>query len=337
MVTRIGINGFGRIGRLTLRTIKQYHNHELEVVAVNDLADTATNAHLFKWDSTYGGYPGDVAVNGDAILVDGQPIKVFAEKDPAAIPWKSIGVDIVLESTGLFTDATKAAAHLAGGAKKVIISAPAKKEDITLVLGVNENKYDRTRHNIISNASCTTNALSPIAMVLNNNFGIVKGMMNTVHAYTNDQKLQDIAHKDLRRARSACANIIPTSTGAASAIGRVLPELDGKLHGVSLRVPVATVSVVDLVVETARNVTIEEVNAAFKAAAAGALKGILDYCTEPLVSSDFRGNPHSSIFDSLSTMVVGGNLVKVLSWYDNEWGYSCRLGDLTAFIASKGI
>jgi glyceraldehyde 3-phosphate dehydrogenase len=337
MVTRIGINGFGRIGRLTLRTIKQYHNHELEVVAVNDLADTATNAHLFKWDSTYGSYPGDVAVNGDAILVDGQPIKVFAEKDPAAIPWKSIGVDIVLESTGLFTDATKAAAHLAGGAKKVIISAPAKKEDITLVLGVNENKYDRTRHNIISNASCTTNALAPIAMVLNNNFGIVKGMMNTVHAYTNDQKLQDIAHKDLRRARSACANIIPTSTGAASAIGRVLPELDGKLHGVSLRVPVATVSVVDLVVETARNVTIEEVNAAFKAAAAGALKGILDYCTEPLVSSDFRGNPHSSIFDSLSTMVVGGNLVKVLSWYDNEWGYSCRLGDLTAFIASKGI
>jgi glyceraldehyde 3-phosphate dehydrogenase len=337
MTTKIGINGFGRIGRLTLRGIKQYHDKELEVVAVNDLADTTTNAHLFKWDSTYGRYAGEVSASGDSIIVDGKPIKVLAERDPAAIPWKSLGVDIVLESTGLFTDAAKAAAHIAGGAKKVIISAPAKKEDITLVLGVNEKKYDSARHNIISNASCTTNALAPVAKVLNDSFGIVKGMMNTVHAYTNDQKLQDIAHKDLRRARSACANIIPTSTGAASAIGRVLPELEGKLHGVSLRVPVATVSVVDLVVELGRNVTIEEVNRAFKAAAEGPMKGILEYCTEELVSSDFRGNAHSSIFDSLSTMVVGGNLLKVLAWYDNEWGYSCRLGDLAAFIASKGV
>ncbi len=337
MVTKIGINGFGRIGRLTLRSIKQYHNGELEVVAVNDLAATSANAHLFKWDSTYGRYPGEVSVTDDTITVDGKPIKVFAEKDPAAIPWKSLGVDIVLESTGFFTDATKAAGHLTGGAKKVIISAPAKKEDITLVLGVNERKYDRTAHKIISNASCTTNALAPVAKVLNDSFGIVKGMMNTVHAYTNDQKLQDVAHKDLRRARSACTNIIPTSTGAAAAIGRVLPELDGKLHGVSLRVPVATVSVVDLVVETGRNVTIEEVNAAFKAAAGGPMKGILEYCNEPLVSSDFRGDHHSSIFDSMSTMVVGGNLVKVLAWYDNEWGYSCRLGDLAAYIAKQGV
>jgi glyceraldehyde 3-phosphate dehydrogenase len=337
MAIKIGINGFGRIGRLTLRSIKQYHDRELEVVAVNDLANSKTNAHLFKWDSTYGRYPGEVSSSEGTIIVDGRPIKVLAERDPGAIPWKSLGVEIVLESTGLFTDAAKAAAHIAGGAKKVIISAPAKKDDITLVMGVNHQKYDPACHNIISNASCTTNALAPAAKVLHDNFTIIKGMMNTVHAYTNDQKLQDIAHQDLRRSRAACVNIIPTSTGAASAIGRVLPELEGKMHGVSLRVPTATVSVVDLVVETGRNTSIAEINQAFKTAAEGPMRGILEYCDEELVSMDFKGNTHSCILDSLNTMVVGGNLVKILAWYDNEWGYSCRLADLAAFIAGKGL
>jgi glyceraldehyde 3-phosphate dehydrogenase len=337
MATRVGINGFGRIGRLTLRTINQYHKGKVEVVAVNDLMDAKTNAHLFKWDSTYGRYPGDVDVAGSDLVVDGKTIKVFAQKDPAAIPWKDVGADIVIESTGFFTEAAKASAHLQGGARKVIISAPAKGDDITIVLGVNQDKYDPRAHKIISNASCTTNGLAPVAKVLNDAFGIQKALMTTVHAYTNDQKLQDMAHKDLRRARAAAENIVPTSTGAASAIGRVLPELNGKMHGISLRVPTATVSIVDLVADLNRNVTVEEVNAAFKAAAEGALKGILEYVTEELVSSDFKGNPHSSSFDSLSTIVMGGNMVKVLSWYDNEWGYSCRLGDLTAFVAGKGL
>jgi len=338
MATRVGINGFGRIGRLTLRTIKQYHAGEIEVVAVNDLYDTRTNAHLFKYDTTYGRYSGTVSAGENIISIDGAQIRVFAERDPAAIPWRDLGVDIVIESTGLFTDATKAVAHIQAGAKKVIISAPAKKEDITIVLGVNQEKYDPHKHHIISNASCTTNGLAPVAKVLNDNFRIEKAMMSTIHAYTGDQKLQDTAHKDLRRARAACENIIPTSTGAAYAIGRVLPELEGKMHGVSFRVPTATVSMVDLVADLGQNVTAEEINKAFKTAAeAGPMRGILEYSTEELVSSDFKGSSYSSIFDAPSTMVIGGNMVKVCAWYDNEWGYSCRLGDLTAFVAQKGV
>ena len=338
MATRIGINGFGRIGRLTLRSINQFHAGEIEVVAVNDLTDTKTNAHLFKYDTTYGRYSGTVKAGDGVISVDGTNIKVFAEKDPAAIPWRDMGVDIVIESTGLFTDATKAAAHMQAGVKKVIISAPAKKEDVTIVLGVNQEKYDPQKHHIISNASCTTNGLAPVAKVLNDNFRIQKAFMSTIHAYTNDQRLQDTFHKDLRRARAACENIVPTSTGAAYAIGRVLPELEGKMHGIAFRVPTATVSLVDLVAEVGRNVTAEEVNKAFKAASeAGPLHGILEYCDEELVSSDFKGSRFSSSFDSLSTMVIQGNLVKVLAWYDNEWSYCCRLGDLTAFVAQKGV
>jgi len=337
MTTRIGINGFGRIGRLTLRTLKQFHAGEVEVVAINDLVDTKTNAHLFKWDTTYGRYSGTVSSGENIISIDGAQIRVFAEKDPAAIPWRDMGVNIVIESTGLFTEAAKAAAHIQAGARKVIISAPAKKEDITIVLGVNQEKYDPKKHHIISNASCTTNGLAPIAKVLNDNFRIQKAMMSTIHAYTNDQKLQDTAHKDLRRARSACENIVPTSTGAAYAIGRVLPELEGKMHGIAFRVPTATVSLVDLVAEVGQNVTIEEVNKAFQAAAEGPMRGILEYCTEELVSSDFKGSSFSSSFDALSTMVIGGNMVKLLAWYDNEWGYCCRLGDLAAYVAHKGV
>ena len=338
MAIKVGINGFGRIGRLALRTISQYHQGELEVVAVNDLTDATTSAHLFKWDTTYGRYHGQVEAGDSALVVDGQKIKVTAEKDPAAIPWKDLGAEIVIESTGLFTDATKAKAHFTGGAKKIIISAPAKGEDVTLVLGVNQDKYDPASHHIISNASCTTNGLAPVAKVLNDNFGIQKAIMSTIHAYTNDQRLQDMFHKDLRRARAACENIVPTSTGAAHAIGVVLPELSGKMHGIAFRVPTSTVSLVDLVAVTDRDVTKEEVNAVFKAAATeGPLKGIMEYVSEELVSSDFKGNPASSCFDAPSTMVMGGNLVKVLSWYDNEWGYASRLADLAAFVAKKGF
>jgi len=336
MTIKVGINGFGRIGRLTLRTISMYHQNELEVVAVNDLTNAATNAHLFKWDTTYGRYPGNVAVNGSTISVDNQSIKVVAEKDPAAIPWKDMGADVVIESTGLFTDANQAKAHLSGGAKKVIISAPAKNEDVTLVLGVNQDKYDPDKHHIISNASCTTNALAPVAKVLNDSFGLDKAVMSTIHAYTNDQRLQDMFHKDLRRARAAVENIVPTSTGAAYAIGVVLPELSGKMHGIAFRVPTATVSLVDLVAIINRDATKEEINAAFQAAATGALKGILEYVTEELVSSDFKGTTYSTCFDAPSTMVMGGNMVKIQSWYDNEWGYACRLADLAAFVA-KGL
>jgi len=334
---KVGINGFGRVGRLTLRGINQYHRGELEVAAVNDLTDNKTNAHLLKWDSSYGQYPGEVKPTSSGIQVDGKEIKVLAERDPADIKWQDFGVQIVIESTGLFTDATKAASHLKGGAKKVIISAPAKNEDVTVVLGVNEDKYNPQQHNIISNASCTTNALAPVAKVLQQNFGIVKGLMTTIHAYTNDQKILDQQHKDLRRARSAAMSMIPTSTGAAKAISLVLPELKGKLHGFAVRVPTPTVSLVDLVVELGKEATAEQINTAMKAAAEGPMKGILAYCDEELVSVDFKGNPASSIFDSLSTMSIGGNLVKVITWYDNEWGYSCRLGDLAAFIAKKGI
>jgi glyceraldehyde 3-phosphate dehydrogenase len=337
MTTRIGINGFGRIGRLTLRTINQYHAEELEVVAVNDLTDSSTNAHLLKWDTSYGRYPGTVKATDDLLVIDGKEIKVLSERDPGSIPWRDYGVDIVIESTGIFNDATKAASHKQGGAKKVIISAPAKNEDITLVLGVNEELYKPDEHHVISNASCTTNCIAPVAKVLHQSFGIRKGLMTTIHAYTNDQRLQDMYHKDLRRARAAAENIVPTTTGAAKAVTLVIPELEGKLHGLAFRVPVATVSVVDFVVELDKNVTVDEVNTALKSAATGPLNGILDYCQEPLVSSDFKGHPASSIVDAPSTMVIGGNMVKVLSWYDNEWGYCCRLADLALYIAGKGL
>jgi len=335
--TKIGINGFGRIGRLTFRSINQYHSGNLEVVAINDLTDAKTNAHLLKWDSTYGAYSGTIEGAEDSITIDGKKVKVLAERDPGKIPWQDYGVDIVIESTGLFTDATKAAAHLQGNAKKVIISAPARNEDVTIVLGVNEEQYAPEKHNVISNASCTTNCIAPLVKVLHQNFGIDKGLMTTIHAYTNDQRLQDMFHSDLRRARAAAMNIVPTTTGAAKAVTTVIPELKGRLHGMAFRVPVFTVSVVDFVADLARGVDVEQVNQAFQAAAEGPLSGILEYCPEPLVSMDFRGNPASAIFDALSTMVIGGNMVKVLAWYDNEWGYSCRLADLAAFIADKGL
>jgi glyceraldehyde 3-phosphate dehydrogenase len=335
--TRIGINGFGRVGRQSLKAILELHAGELEVVAVNDITDTKTNAHLLKYDSTYGRFPGEVEATPDSLIVNGQTVKVFAQRDPAQIPWGDLGVDLVIESTGHFTEAEKAAAHLRGGAKKVIITAPAKGEDLTIVLGVNESMYDPTRHHIISNASCTTNCLAPAAKVLHDAFGIERGLMNTIHAYTNDQRILDQVHKDLRRARSAGVNIIPTSTGAARALALVIPELKGRFDGMSLRVPTVTVSVVDFVATVQKEATKERVNDAFRAAAEGPLKGILDYTEEPLVSSDFRGDPHSAIIDGLSTIVVGGTMVKVIAWYDNEWGYSCRVADLAALIASKGF
>jgi len=335
MATRIGINGFGRVGRLTLRAVNQYHKGKLEVAAVNDLADAKINAHLLKWDSTYGPYPGEVKAADDSIIVDGKPVKVLAERDPANINWGDLGIEVVIESTGLFTDATKAAAHLKGGAKKVLISAPAKNEDITIVLGVNEEQYNPEKHNIISNASCTTNCIAPVVKVLHQSFGFEKGLMTTIHAYTNDQRLLDTFHSDPRRARSAAINIVPTTTGAARAVTQVIPELKGKLHGLAFRVPTATVSVVDLVCDLKKEVTAEQVNQAFQKAAAGSLKGILEYCQEELVSMDFKGNPASSIVDAPNTMVIAGNMVKVLSWYDNEWGYSCRLADLARYVVGK--
>jgi glyceraldehyde 3-phosphate dehydrogenase len=336
MTVRVGINGFGRIGRQSLKALIE-RSPEVEVVAVNDLVDVPTNALLFKHDSTYGAYKGEVSHTDDSIIIDGKAIKVLQIKDPATLPWGDLGVDIVIESTGLFTDADKAAAHIAAGAKKVIISAPAKKEDITIVLGVNEDKYDPAIHNIISNASCTTNCLAPFAKVLNDAFGIDKGVMNTIHSYTNDQRILDVAHKDPRRARSAGLNMIPTTTGAAKALALVIPELKGKVDGFSLRVPTPTVSIVDFAVELGKETTAEEINNAFRAAAAGPLKGILGVSDEPLVSVDFRGDSRSSIVDSALTMVIGGtgNFAKVLSWYDNEWGYSCRVADLVKFVAGK--
>jgi glyceraldehyde 3-phosphate dehydrogenase len=337
MTTKIGINGFGRVGRLTLKAINQYHNGKLEVAAINDLTDTKTNAHLLKWDSTYGPYSGKVEATEDSIIVDGKEIKVLAERNPGNITWQDYGVDIVIESTGLFTDATKAAAHLQGGAKKVLISAPARNEDVTIVLGVNENQYIPDKHNIISNASCTTNCIAPVVKVLHQCFGVSKGLMTTIHAYTNDQKILDMFHRDLRRARAAALNIIPTTTGAARAVTQVIPELEGRLHGLAFRIPVATVSIVDFVADLDKEVTVEQVNQAFQAAADEPLAGILEYCQEELVSTDFKGNPASSIVDAPSTMVIGGNMVKVLAWYDNEWGYSCRLADLATYVADKGL
>ncbi len=337
MATKVGINGFGRIGRLALKAINQRVANKLEVVAVNDLTDAKTNAHLFKYDSNYGAYPGKVEAKDDSIIVDDREIKVLAERDPAKIPWRDYGVDIVIESTGLFREAARAASHLQGGAKKVIISAPAREEDITVVLGVNEGQYDPAKHYIISNGSCTTNCIAPVVKILQQNFGVSRGLMTTIHSYTNDQRILDVFHRDLRRARAAATNIIPTTTGAARVVGIVIPELKGKIHGIAIRVPTSVVSIVDFVADLDREVTAEEVNHAFQRAAEGELKGIVEYCDEPLVSSDFKGNSASAIFDALSTMVMGGNMVKVLAWYDNEWGYSCRLADLASYIAGKGL
>lgn len=333
MAVRIGINGFGRIGRNVLRA--GVGTQEIEFVAVNDITDAQTLGHLLKYDSVIGNFAGTVEVKENTIIVNGKPLKVLSEKDHTKLPWKDLGVDIVIESTGLkhFTDGDAAKQHITNGAKKVIISAPAKTPDITLVIGVNDNLYDPAKHHVISNASCTTNCLAPVAKVLLQNFGIKKGLMTTIHSYTNDQKLLDLPHKDLRRARAAALNMIPTSTGAAKAIGLVIPELKGKLDGVAVRVPTPNVSIVDLVVEANRPVTKEEVNAAFKTAANGPLKHILEYVEIPLVSSDFKGNPHSAMFDAPLTFVVE-NMIKVMAWYDNEWGYSCRVIDLTKKIAS---
>jgi len=337
MVTKVGINGFGRVGRQVLKAIFQHHSKTLDVAVINDLTDTKTNAHLLRWDSNYGRYPGKVEATVDAIVVDGKPVKVVAQRDPAKIPWRDFGVEIVIESTGLFTDAEKAAAHFEGGAKKVLISAPAKKEDITIVLGVNEDKYDPKKHRIISNASCTTNCIAPMVKVLHQSFGVKRGFMATIHAYTNDQRILDQVHSDLRRARAAAINIVPTTTGAARAVTQVIPELKGRLDGVAYRVPVPTVSMCDFVADLEKDVTVEQVNQAFRAAAQGPLKGIMEYCDEPLVSMDFKGNSSSAIVDALSTMILGGSMVKVLGWYDNEWGYSCRLADLTVYVAGKGL
>ncbi len=334
MTVRVGINGFGRIGRQSLKAIIE-RAPDLEVVAVNDLVDVPTNALLFKHDSTYGAYPGEVSHTDAAIVVDGREIRVLQVADPAQLPWRDMGVDIVIESTGRFTDADKARAHVDAGARKVVISAPAKKEDITIVLGVNEGAYDPARHVVISNASCTTNCLAPAAKVVHDRWTIKRGLMNTIHSYTNDQRILDVAHKDPRRARAAGLNIIPTTTGAAKALALVIPDLKGKFDGFSLRVPTPTVSVVDFTAELERETTIEELNQAFRDAAVGPLAGILGASDEPLVSSDFRGDSRSSIVDLPSNMVLGGNFVKVIAWYDNEWGYSCRVADLVRYIAER--
>jgi glyceraldehyde 3-phosphate dehydrogenase len=332
--TRVAINGFGRIGRNILRAAKKY-DAQLEFVAVNDLTDNKTLAHLLRYDSVHGAYPGDVGVSADGLVVDGDEIRVISEKDPAQLPWKDLGVDIVFESTGRFTKRADAAKHIEGGARKVIITAPAKDEDVTIVMGVNHEKYDDASHHVISNASCTTNCLAPLVRVLLDSFGFTRGLMTTVHAYTNDQQILDLAHKDLRRARAAGMSIIPTTTGAAKATSLVIPEVKGKIDGMAMRVPTPDVSVVDLTAELEQAVTTEQLNDAFRAAAAGRLKGILDVTDEPLVSIDFTGNPASSIVDLLSTFVIKERMVKVMAWYDNEWGYSVRCVDLAKLVAGK--
>lgn len=335
MAVKVGINGFGRIGRLVFRTLKARYPKDIEVVAINDLFDPETNAHLLKYDSTYGRFDGTVSTKDGHLIVDGKKITVSAEKDPGAIKWKDAGVDIVIESTGFFTDATKAVAHIqSGGAKKVIISAPAKNEDITVVLGVNEDKYDASKHNVVSNASCTTNGLAPVAKVLNDKFGIDKGFLTTIHAYTNSQKLQDVGAKDLRDARAAAQNIVPSSTGAAKAVGLVIPELKGKFTGMAFRVPTPTVSVVDFTAILNKEASAEEIRAAMLEYANGSMKGILDVTDEPLVSTDLRGTTFSSVFSAMDTIVLG-NMIKVVAWYDNEWGYACRTADLTSLMAKK--
>lgn len=333
MAVKVGINGFGRIGRLVFRAAQA--RKDIEIVAVNDLTDPKTNAHLLKYDSIHGILDGKIAAGEDYIEVDGKKVGVYKEKDPSKLPWGDLGVDIVIESTGVFRSKEKASLHLAGGAKKVIITAPAKNEDITIVMGVNEKKYDPAKHNIISNASCTTNCLAPVAKVLLDSFGIRRGLMTTVHSYTNDQRILDLAHDDLRRARAAAMSMIPTTTGAASAVALVLPELKGKLNGFALRVPTPNVSVVDLVADLEKKASVEQVNSALRAAAEGALAGILDYTEEELVSHDFNHNAHSSIVDALCTMVMDGDMVKVVAWYDNEWGYSNRVVDLTSYVAKS--
>lgn len=335
MTIKVGINGFGRIGRIVFRAAMQ--NPHIEITAVNDLADTETLAHLLKYDSVHGTLEADVQVRSDSVVVDGKTVTVSAERDPSRLPWGELGIDVVVESTGRFTDAGKAAEHIKAGAKKVIISAPGKNEDITIVMGVNEHKYQAEKHHIISNSSCTTNCLAPFAKVLHEKFRIKRGLMTTVHSYTNDQQILDLPHQDLRRARAASLSIIPTTTGAAKSVALVLPELKGKLNGFAMRVPTPNVSVVDLVADVEKNVTVEEVNAALKAAAKGELKGIMAYNELPLVSKDYNGNTHSSIIDGLSTMVIDGTLVKVVSWYDNEWGYSNRVVDLMDFIGKQGL
>jgi glyceraldehyde 3-phosphate dehydrogenase len=334
MPIRVGINGFGRIGRLSLRTILARHADSIEVVAINDLTDTKTNAHLFKYDSTYGPFAGTVGYDTDEIQVNGKAIKVYAEREPGQIPWDQLGVDIVIESTGFFTDATKAVAHRNHGVKKVIISAPAKNEDKTIVLGVNDDQYDPANHHVISNASCTTNGLAPIAKILHEQFGIEKGLLTTVHAFTNTQKTQDTAAKDLRDARAASQNIVPSSTGAAKAVGLVIPELQGKFTGMAFRVPTPTVSVVDFTALLSKDASPAEINAAVKQYAEGSMSHVLQYSEEELVSTDLKGNPHSSIFSAVDTIGLG-NFVKVVSWYDNEWGYSSRIADIVHFVGSK--
>ena len=337
MVSGVGINGVGRIGRQVLRAIMERYPDKLEVVAVNDLTDTATNAHMFKYDTNYGVYPGKVEAKDNSIVIDGNTIEVMSDRDPANLPWGDHGADIVIESTGFFTDAEGASGHLNGGAKKVVISAPAKGEDITIVLGVNEQDYDAGKHNVISNASCTTNCLATMVKVIHDEFGVERGLMSTIHAYTNDQNILDQVHSDLRRARAAAMNIIPTTTGAAKAVGLVLPELNGKIHGMAFRVPTSTVSVTDFVAVLSKDASVEDINCAYLKASTEELKGILDYSTEPLVSSDFKQNAHSCIIDGLSTMSMGGNMIKVVGWYDNEWGYSCRTADLVAFLFDQGV
>ncbi len=335
MSVKVAINGFGRIGRLVFRG--GWQDSEIEWVAVNDITDAKTLAHLLKYDSTYGILDAQVEAKEEAILVDGKEVKVLSQKDPSALPWKELGIDIVVESTGIFRDRENASKHLEAGAKKVIITAPAKNPDVTVVLGVNENMYDPKNHHIISNASCTTNCLAPLVKVLDDNFGVRRGLMTTIHSYTNDQRLLDLPHKDLRRARAAALSMIPTTTGAAKAIGEVIPKLKGKMNGVAIRVPTPTVSLVDLVAELEKEVDVEMVNEAYKKAAEGELKGILEYCDLPLVSKDFTGNPNSCIYDALSTYIIEKNLVKVFGWYDNEWAYSLRVVDLIKFMVEKGI
>jgi glyceraldehyde 3-phosphate dehydrogenase len=337
MSVKVGINGFGRIGRQSFKAMLDYYPDELETVAVNDITDAKTLGHLLKYDSNYGRFPGTVEAKDESLVVNGKEVKVLCQRDPAQLPWGDLGVSIVIESTGIFREREKAAKHLAAGAKKVIISAPAKGPDITIVLGVNENQYDPKKHNILSNASCTTNCIAPVMKVLSDKFGIEKALMTTTHSYTTDQRILDLPHKDLRRARAAALNIIPTTTGAAIATTLVIPELEGKFHGIAMRVPTPTVSIIDVVALLGKNVAKKEVNDAFREAARGRMKGILEVCEEPLVAVDFKGDSHSSIVDTLSTMVMQDNLVKVVSWYDNEWGYACRLADLVKYVADKSL
>ena len=337
MSVKIGINGFGRIGRQVLKAIKERHGNNLDVVAINDLTDSKTNAHLFKYDSNYGVYSGEVQATGRNLSIDGSLVNVFSEREPSSIPWSDLGIEIVVESTGFFTNADLAKGHKKGTVKKVVISAPAEGEDLTTVLGVNNEAYEPEKHHIISNASCTTNCVAPMAKIINDNFGIQSALMTTIHAYTNDQKILDQVHDDLRRSRAAAMNIIPTTTGAAKIVGKIIPELDGKIHGMALRVPVSTVSITDLTVSLNKKVTADEVNAIFKESSSGEFSGILGYSSEPLVSTDFKANSNSCTIDGLSTMVIGNNLLKVMGWYDNEWGYSCRTADLCQFIVEKGL